>query len=257
MRFERKVELLRVEKYEGEETDKFFNDVILMAGGEPLEYILGEMQFCGTTIDLSLRPNIPKEETEYWVYQAIQDIKDKKYKIYSTDDMSKNIRVLDLFSGSGSIGISFLKKIPNCTLDFIEINSIFKKQIEISLIKNILDLSRVKIIIGDVWSGATGLYDVITAVPPYVSTEGEGGKGVKRLHKSNLNSINSNDEYHYYKLILSNINNYLSNNGVLFLEFDVNQREIIEQIATDNNLSNYFFLTNTYRHDFVFIYIKA
>ena len=40
MRFEKKVEQLRIQKYDGRETDSFLKDVIKMAEGEPLEYIL-------------------------------------------------------------------------------------------------------------------------------------------------------------------------------------------------------------------------
>lgn len=256
MRFEKKVEQLRIEKHDGRETYDFLKDVIKMAEGEPLEYILGEVKFCSATIDLSLRPMIPRPETEHWVYQALQDIKDNKFSFSNENEKDKQIRVLDLFSGSGNVGISFLKKIPNCKVDLIEFDKKLKKQIEISLIKNIIDPSRANILIGDTWEGASGKYDVITAVPPYVPPQMKN-EVMKELHaESPLSFFDKEDGYFYHKQILRRVNEFLNDGGVLYLEFDITQREKIEQLAIENNLTNYTFIIDPYRHDFVLVYTK-
>lgn len=256
MRFEKKVEQLRIQKYDGRETDSFLNDVIKMAEGEPLEYILGEIEFCSATIDLSLRPMIPRPETEHWVYQAIQDIKDNKFNFSSKKEKAEPIRVLDLFSGSGNVGISFLKKIPNCTVDMVEFDKNLKKQIEISLIKNIIDSSRVKILIGDTWADANGPYDVITAVPPYVPPQMKDEVMKELSRESPMSFFDREDGYYYHKQVLSRVKEFLNDKGVLYLEFDITQREKIEQLAIENGLENYTFIIDPYRHDFVLVYTK-
>lgn len=254
MRFEKKVEQLRIEKHEGRETEAFLKDVIKMAEGEPLEYVIGEVKFCGTTIDLSLRPMIPRPETEHWVYQAIQDVKDSKTLGLNE---SKKLRVLDLFSGSGNVGISFLKKVPNSTVEMIEFDPKLKKQIEISLIKNIIDPARVKVITGDTWKGATGLYDVITAVPPYVPPEMKE-EVMKELHAEDpLSFFDKEDGYYYHKQVLSKVKEFLNEEGVLYLEFDITQKEKIEQLVVENNLNNCSYIIDPYRHDFVLVYTKS
>ena len=97
MRFEKKVEIMRIQKHQGAETKEFLNDVIKMAKGEAFEYLMGEVMFCGAKIDLSLRPMIPRPETEYWVNQAIENIKN--------NDRGFVLRALDLFSGSGNVDL--------------------------------------------------------------------------------------------------------------------------------------------------------
>ncbi len=254
MRFEKKVEQLRIEKHDGRETDAFLKDVITMAKGEPLEYILGEVKFCGAIIDLSLRPMIPRPETEHWVYQAIQDTKDKYLKEVEEGKKRDTIRVLDIFSGSGNVGVAFLKKIEGCTVDMIEIDPRMKKQIEISLIKNIINPSRVKVMTGNTWEGASDLYDIITAVPPYVPPEMKE-EVMKELHaESPLFFFDKEDGYFYHKQVLSRVKDFLKIGGMVYLEFDITQREKIEQLAIEYGLKDYTFIIDPYRHDFVLVY---
>ncbi len=261
MRFEKKVEQLRIQKHDGKETEEFLKDVIKMAQGEPLEYILGEVTFCGTVIDLSLRPMIPRPETEYWVYQAIQDTKDNKSNQIGDKTSNGNydlkpLRVLDLFSGSGNVGISFLKKIKECTVDMIEIDPNLKKQIEISLIKNIIDPTRVKIITGDTWEGATGVYDIITVVPPYVPPQMKD-EVMKELHaEAPLAFFDKEDGYFYHKQVLSRASEFLKKGGELYLEFDITQKETIEKLAQENSFNSYTFLLDPYRHEFLIRLVK-
>jgi methylase of polypeptide subunit release factors len=63
MKFEKKVEILRIKKHQGMETEAFLNDVVKMAEGEAYEYILEEVPFCGAKIDLSLRPRYQYQST--------------------------------------------------------------------------------------------------------------------------------------------------------------------------------------------------
>mgnify|MGYP001559541801 FL=1 len=121
-RFEDKVAELRIKKHQGRETEDFLNDVKKLAEGEAYEYLLGEVDFCGAKINLSLRPMIPRPETEFWVKQAIEDILDTRRGF--------TLRVLDLFSGSGNVGLAVLKNIPESIVDMIELDPKLKELID-------------------------------------------------------------------------------------------------------------------------------
>jgi release factor glutamine methyltransferase len=164
MKFEDKVAQLRIKKHKGRETDAFLQDVKRMASGEPLEYILGEVTFCGATIDLSMRPMIPRPETEFWVNQVITELRNNERR-------EKGVRMLDLFSGSGNVGLALLVSFPKVYVDMIELDPKLKEQIEISVVKNTIEKKRVRVITGDTWDGAEGAYDYVFAVPPYVPPE--------------------------------------------------------------------------------------
>ena len=114
-----------------------------LEAGEPIDYVIGWREFLGCKIDLSSRPLIPREETEFWVGEVLRDrfsctCPSKPWRsgdemgsrkteatcevaFSSTkNDFSRPLRVLDLFSGSGCIGLAVLKNIPNAKVTFGE-----------------------------------------------------------------------------------------------------------------------------------------
>jgi release factor glutamine methyltransferase len=253
MKFEDKVKSLREKKYKGRETKEFLEDVVKMAQGEPLEYLLGEVIFCGARIDLSYRPMIPRPEAEYWVGQLIQE---QIIENNVAHELPKAIRVLDLFSGSGCIGIALLRNILGSTCDFIEYNSTLLPQIKLSLTKNNIEQNRASVITGDIWEGATGMYDIITAVPPYVPPHMKD-EVMQELGREDASYFfDKEDGYYYHKQVLARAKEFLKEGGALYLEFDITQRNYIEQLAQQNNWSNYSFLKDPYGHECVIVLAK-
>ncbi|MCX6756723.1 MAG: class I SAM-dependent methyltransferase [Candidatus Nomurabacteria bacterium] len=248
MRFEEKVAGLRIKKHQGRETGEFLEDVKALADGEAYEYLLGEVDFCGAKIDLSLRPMIPRPETEFWIKQVIENIRD--------GESFFTIRALDLFSGSGNVSLAILKNIPESSVDMIEFDPKLKNQIEISILKNNIKKTRTRILTGDTWEGAVGMYDVITAVPPYVPPQMKD-EVMQELHaEAPLSFFDKEDGYYYHKQVLSKAKDFLKEKGILYLEFDITQREKIEELAKEFGWTNYSFLKDQYGHEFVIMLVK-
>jgi release factor glutamine methyltransferase len=248
MKFEDKVEQLRIKKHQGKETPEFLADVAKMTEGEAFEYLLGEVVFCGAKVDLSLRPMIPRPETEFWVKQAIEDLLATRRQFV--------LRVLDLFSGSGNVGLAVAKNIPEATVDFIEVDPKLKPGVENSIIRNNIKKLRTRVLTGDTWEGAGGFYDVIFAVPPYVPPHMKDEVMQELGAEAPLSFFDKEDGYYYHKQVLSKAKNFLKPDGVLYLEFDITQREKIEQLATENGYQNFSFLKDPYGHEFVVKLVK-
>lgn len=241
MKFEDKVARLRIEKYKGKETPELLEDIKKMTEGEAFEYLLGEVVFCGAKVDLSLRPMIPRPETEFWVREAIKDILNTRREYV--------LRCLDLFSGSGCVGIAIAKDIPEATVDFIELDPKLKEQIEISIIKNNIKKLRTRVLTGDTWNGAAGKYDFIFAVPPYVPLSMKEEVMQELSAESPLSFFDKEDGFYFHKQILSRAKEFLKEGGALYLEFDITQREKIEELAKEHGFAGHSFLKDPYGHD--------
>ena len=97
------------EKYHGLKNNDFENDLRRLERGEPVDYVIGHTEFLGVPIDLSFRPLIPRNETEFWV-----DLLLKKWKVAGTAGPRT---FLDIFS----IGLKITNKIIT-RIKFIHIN---------------------------------------------------------------------------------------------------------------------------------------
>ena len=190
---------------------------------EPEEYKKGSASFLGCHIDLSFRPLIPRVETEFWVERIVSDIQKKK---------ERPLKILDIFSGSGCIGIAVLKHIPNAHVDFGEKNEDFIKQITKNLELNDITKDRATVIQSDVFEDIPGSYDYIFANPPYISRENKNlvQKSVLEWEDESTYFAAENGLF-YIKKLLDEASKHLNIRGKMYVEFDSWQKPHIEQYA--------------------------
>ncbi|MEK7063592.1 MAG: methyltransferase, partial [Patescibacteria group bacterium] len=126
----------------------------------PEAYSEGNTEFLGCTIYLDSRPLIPRTETEWWTEKLVDSLQ-------LTADSS--IKVLDLFAGSGCIGVAVLKRVAGATIDFGELEARHLPTIQKNVLMNGVDLARSRVLQTDVFSAISGKYDYILANPPYLA----------------------------------------------------------------------------------------
>jgi len=121
--------------------------------GEPLQHLLGSVEFCGHEIISDHRALIPRPETETLVELTL--------KKFSTPP----VRVLDMATGSGCIGLSLAKAWPLSEVILADIS------------EDALDLARLnasrlnvnaKLLRSDLFEKITGTFDLIVANLPYI-----------------------------------------------------------------------------------------
>ncbi|HUT95963.1 MAG TPA: HemK family protein methyltransferase [Candidatus Paceibacterota bacterium] len=215
---------------------------------ESIEYKKGYKNFLGCKIDLRFRPFIPRKETEFWVKEAIQDINLSRAK------SRESLSILDIFSGSGCIGISILKHTKNSQMIFAEIDKKFIRQIKLNLKINKINSRRYKVIQSDIFKNVTGIFDYIFANPPYVAL-----KNKHLVQKSVLDFephkalFGGEDGLLLIRKFLKDARKYLKGGGLpaaclsgrqgrqgkIYMEFDHLQKKELEKLLKKLNYKNY------------------
>jgi release factor glutamine methyltransferase len=200
-------------------------------------------KFLNCKIDLRKKVFIPRIETEFWVKKAIKDC-----KLQILILKLKKPKFLDVFSGSGCIGISILKNIKNSFVDFVDVDKNAIDQIKINLKLNKISPKRYKIIQSDLFKNLKNKkYDFIFANPPYVAIEKIKEVQISVLkYEPKISFLAGKGGLRYIKKFLKNAKNYLRKGGKIFMEFDPFQKKEIEKILKREVYNNFKFLKDQF-----------
>jgi release factor glutamine methyltransferase len=206
----------------------------------PEEYKKGYTDFLGCRIDLSARPLIPRPETEFWTRRAIIDLARLS---------QKNIRVLDIFSGSGCVGIAVALHVKTARVDLGDADPRAVEQIKINLGINKIAPERAAVFESDIFAGfpLASRYDAILANPPYVDPArmGEVQRSVFDYEPS-VALFGGNKGLEIIEKFLKSAKNYLKENGFIYLEFDSRQRRDIMEIIKKEGYSSFKFFKDQF-----------
>lgn len=127
-----------------------------LAGGEPLQYILGAATFYGLNLKVSPAVLIPRPETEELVEMAIRDFKD-----------TRDLKVLDVGTGSGAIAIALSRNLIFPEITAIDVST---GAIEVARENATRLHARINFLEADIfsWQSAPESFDLIVSNPPYV-----------------------------------------------------------------------------------------
>lgn len=101
-----------------EDVDKFNTYINRLVNNEPLQYITNKQEFMGLEFYVDKRVLIPQPDTEILVEETIDICRGS-----SCACPHKNIKILDLCTGSGAIGISIAKNVENCEITLSDIST--------------------------------------------------------------------------------------------------------------------------------------
>ena len=180
----------------------------------PIQYLLGKTNFYGLDFEVNEHVLIPRPETEELVEWIIRE--------NSGIERLKNLKILDIGTGSGCIAISLAKNIPNAKVFAIDVSAealaMAKKNaknnnVEITfLLQSILETDDLK-------QG----FDIIVSNPPYVrNLEKQEIKGNVLNYEPHLALfVEDNDALIFYRKITELAQKNLVENGKLY--FEINQ----------------------------------
>lgn len=189
-----------------------------LENGEPVQYIVGNVDFYGNIFEINKDVLIPRFETEELVYKTINYV-DKYF--------SANAAIVDLGTGSGCIAITLKKKMPNCSLSAVDISDnalLVAKRNANKLNADIIFYN------GDMLEPLDSKFDVIISNPPYISYDEEIMEIVKK-NEPHIALFADNDGLYFYEEILMNAHKYLNKKSIIAFEIGYTQAESIKKIA--------------------------
>ena len=217
--------------YVGEDTCKQVEAGLLrLLREEPLAYVLGEWDFYGMTLKVNENVLIPRDDTCAVVELALAEAKKQKGEL----------RVLDLCTGSGCIGLAIAKNVPNARVTLADISPAALAVAKENVTNQKLS-GRVACTPADALkkpSAFLGKFDIIISNPPYITTQ-----EMKELPKSvdafepHLALHGGDDGLVFYRSIAENYRSALKNNGFICFEFGEGQGSAVAEILTENGFT--------------------
>ena len=190
----------------------------------PLQYIIGKTEFYGLPFVVNKHVLIPRPETEELVAWVVSE--SSRFKTFNTSTKQttdkKQLKILDIGTGSGCIPISLKKQLPFAKISAIDIS---EEALSVAKKNAVLNNVDIHFILQDILKTVAldQHYDIIISNPPYV----------RELEKKELKNNVLKNEPHvalfvendnplmFYDKIAELAKNYLNKNGLLF--FEINQ----------------------------------
>ena len=200
--------------------------IVRRNSGEPLQYILGHTEFMGMTFKVNELTLIPRQDTETLVENVVSKIGKKK------------VRVLDIGTGSGCVGISiarFCKNAEVTLLDYSDaILAVAKENAELNGVQ-------VKTMRCDILEEIPeGQYDVIVSNPPYIETDTIFSLDNIVKSYEPVEALDGGfDGLMFYRRISEEVaGEILCENGIIAYEIGYNQGDDVSEILREADFSN-------------------
>jgi release factor glutamine methyltransferase len=190
-------------------------------------------EFINCKIDFSKKVFHPRIETEFWVKKAIGHL---------ANFSMKKPHILDIFSGSGCIGIAVLKNIESSSVDFADIWPQSIEQIHLNLKLNRIEKNRYRVYESDLFEKLKNKkYDYIFANPPYVALNriGEVGRDVLK-NDPHQALFGGKDGMVLINRFFAEIKKHLKPGGKIFLELDPSQKKEISAMSKEKGFKVIF-----------------
>jgi release factor glutamine methyltransferase len=190
--------------------------------GEPLQHLLGTVEFCGRTFISDKRALIPRPETEELVEMLQKEIS------------VPNARILDVGTGSGVIALSLAAALPDATVHGCDISpDALALARENATRVGLRD--RVEFIESDLLLYVTHVYDVIVANLPYVSENDRPTLSREVLHDPPTALFGGADGEQIIRRLITDAPAHLKPGGLLALEIGIGQAETLSAFLAGRN----------------------
>ena len=203
--------------------------------GEPLQYVMKSWAFRYLDVLVDNRVLIPRPETEVVVQVALDLAREMISKTNS------KLRVADLGTGSGVIGLSLASELPGGSNE-VWLTDLSADALEVAR----ANLAGLGLINGDVrvahgsWFAALpselkNSFDLIVSNPPYIALYDPSVESSVLNHEPHLALFAGSDGLDAYREIISHADEWLVTDGWIVLEIGHQQGDAVRELLAQNS----------------------
>jgi len=190
------------------------------AQGEPLQHLLGTVEFCGLIFLCDKRAMVPRPETEELVEFLKSEIRNPKSEI------------LDVGTGSGVIALSFAAKFPEAEIYAVDISEDALELARENAAR--LGLSdRVRFSRSNLLQDVDGTFDLIVANLPYIATQDRHTLSREVLHDPHVALFGGAYGEEFVRELIAQAPARLHPGGTLALEIRIGQSDALFSALTE------------------------
>lgn len=193
---------------------------------EPLQLIVGNVEFAGARIAVQPGLLIPRPETEELAEYAVE---------WVSKNPNRPVRVLDIGTGTGCLAISIATRVTDAFVDAVDIDPAAVRCARENAGLNQVS-GRVRVLMADVFAAALPdmiqpPYDMIVSNPPYVAEADYHHLAPEiRGFESKQALVAGDDELMFYSRYAALLPALLRPGGLLAVEIGHNQAERVKKI---------------------------
>lgn len=188
---------------------------------EPLQYIVGEVEFHGLKLKVDKRALIPRPETELLVANIV-----------ALCAANPPPRILDLGTGSGAIAIALATILPSASVTAVDVSAAALTLARENAVANGVR-ERVTLLESD-WFAAVRAekFDLVVANPPYLSAEETARTAIEvHGHEPVVALTAPGDGLDHLAHIIAESPRFINNGGLLALETGIAQHARLSELA--------------------------
>ena len=192
--------------------------------GEPLQHLLGSVEFCGQTFLCDKRALVPRPETE----QLVEMLSSKIQPAGAT------LRIVDVGTGSGVIALSLAAKFPNAKVNGVDISDeALALARENAARLNLSD--EVQFSKGNLLESFDERFDVIVANLPYVATHERASLAREVLRDPEIAVFAGDQGDEMIRALIDQVPARAEPNALLALEIGLDQSERLSVLLREKN----------------------
>jgi release factor glutamine methyltransferase len=190
--------------------------------GEPLQHLLGTVEFCGHVFLCDKRAMVPRPETEELVEFLKSEIQDPKSEI------------VDVGTGSGVISLSLAAEFPEARILAVDVSDDALALAQENAARlNLGD--RVEVLKSRLLENVEGAFDLIVANLPYISTQDRHTLSCEVLHDPEIALFAGTRGDELVRELIADAPSRLRPGGMLALEIGLGQSEALLSALAEKN----------------------